>query len=207
MQEATEGRGDLTERRAQPSIETRGDVIVALIRIDEQLHRNRNRGLVDWPFKPLSRVLRALVAQLEAAEEGRTLVENRPQGAKRMRADVFGLAVTALALFDSEQAETLEEMWEDATRIEFERDQGREDEKTARIDALKQALRERTPVAYFAYGAINDSGAFHSGQHGKDKNRPNRPGWFYFEAEHSQWAGPFPTEAEARQGSADIGDE
>ncbi|MXW18391.1 MAG: hypothetical protein F4139_00685 [Gemmatimonadetes bacterium] len=145
------------EQRRQPSIETRGDVIVALMRIDEQLHRNRNRGLLDWPFKPLSRALRALVARLETEDAGKPVT------------------------------------WPDGV--------------DPALDALKRALRERTPVAYFAYGAINNSGAFHSGQHGKDKRRPNHPGWFYFEAEHCQWAGPFPTEAEARANCADIGDE
>jgi len=214
MQEGQEGRDDLPERfppmerREQPSIETRGDVMVALMRIDKQLHHNRNRGLVDWPFKPLSCALRALVAQLEAAEEGRTPVEDRPKGAGRVRADVFGLAVTALARFDSEQAEALEGMWEDATRIEFEHDQCRENETTDRIEALKKALRERTPVAYFSYGAIKHTGGKHSAQHAKGaENTPNYAGWFYHESEHDQWVGPFPNRADARAGCADVGDE
>ncbi|MCY4400872.1 MAG: hypothetical protein OXE96_16255 [Gemmatimonadetes bacterium] len=83
-----------------------------------------------------------------------------------------------------------------------------DDDNATVANALKTALRERTPVAYFAYGAINHSGGFHSGQHGKDgKRAPNHPGWFYYEAEHGQWAGPFPTEKQAREGCANVGDE
>jgi len=162
MQEGQEGRDDLPERsppmerRRHADIETRGDVIVALMRIDEQLHHNRNRGLVDWPYKPLSRALRVLVTNLEAEEEGKTV------------------------------------QW-DAGAV---------------VAALKRALRERTPVAYFAFGAINHTGGRHSAQHAKGAERaPNYAGWFYHESEHDQWVGPFPNRADARAGCADVGDE
>lgn len=84
-----------------------------------------------------------------------------------------------------------------------------ENEPGVVVGALKRALRERTPVAYFAYGAINHSGNFHSGEHrhGGRVRAPNRAGWFFFEAEHGQWAGPYPTEKAAREDCGDVGDE
>lgn len=141
------------ERPSGP-IKNRGDVMMALQDIDNALYRKPE----PWPFKGLSNALRAIVARLEAEEEGKPV------------------------------------NWGD-------------DPATV-VQALKTALRERTPVAYFAYGAINHSGGFHSGEHrhGGRVGAPNRPGWFYFEAEHSQWAGPFPTERAAREACGDVGD-
>lgn len=69
-----------------------------------------------------------------------------------------------------------------------------------RLAAMARALGARTRVRYFAHGEINHHPGQnrHSGQHGKDKNRPNHAGWFYDEREHGQWVGPYPNEAEAR---------
>ena len=83
-----------------------------------------------------------------------------------------------------------------------------EDDTGTVARALKTALVARTPVAYFAYGAINHSGGFHS--RGKDEHGyplPNRPGWYYFQAEHTEWAGPYESESEAREASGAVGDE
>ena len=49
------------------------------------------------------------------------------------------------------------------------------------------------PTRYFSYGEIDHMGGFHSRS---KMQRPNRSGWFYFQQEHSQWAGPFRSQAE-----------
>lgn len=147
------------KRANGPSIETRGDVMTALMRIDEQLHHNAGRGLVDWPFKPVTRILRSVCVRLEAEDAGETVT------------------------------------WED-------------DNGTV-LAALREALQRRTPIAYFGYGAIDHSGGFHEDvrRWGEGEKSPNRPGWFYFEAEHGQWAGPFESEEDARMACGLVGDE
>ena len=49
------------------------------------------------------------------------------------------------------------------------------------------------PTRYFNYGEIDHMGGFHSRS---KKKRPNRSGWFYFEPDHCQWAGPFRSQEE-----------
>ena len=49
------------------------------------------------------------------------------------------------------------------------------------------------PARYFAYGEIDHIGGFHWRS---KKQRPNRSGWFYYQPEHCQWAGPFRSQEE-----------
>ena len=55
------------------------------------------------------------------------------------------------------------------------------------------AAKASFPTRYFGYGELDHIGGFHTRS---KKQRPNRGGWFYFEPEHGQWAGPFRTQEE-----------
>lgn len=62
-----------------------------------------------------------------------------------------------------------------------------------RTDLTGDPPQPPDPPHYFRAGEIERIGGFHS----KSKVSPNEAGWFYFEPEHSQWAGPFGTMAVA----------
>ena len=55
------------------------------------------------------------------------------------------------------------------------------------------------PTRYFAYGEIDHIGGFHSRS---KKQHPNRSGWFYYQPEHCQWAGPFRSQEEGEDARA-----
>ena len=49
------------------------------------------------------------------------------------------------------------------------------------------------PTRHFSYGEIDHIGGFHARS---KMHRPNRSGWFYYQPEHCQWAGPFRSQEE-----------